>query len=726
MQIASRAVLLVLCVTGALAEEPMRLLAGSKGGTYHRVATQLAERWSAEGHACVALDTPGSLQNLIMLGLGQGQIGIAQSDCFGRLGDHPRLRRVLDDVRLLVPLYSEELHVLVRRDSGVATPLDLRARSISLGPPDSGTMITARAMLELHGLDPVRDVSASYLANDEALGRLLDGSLDAMCFVGGAPLPLLALLSDQDAARVQLVSLVPEAIERAVGRGYYTRAVLPAGTYLWQHDPVTTVATQATLVARADVPPELVAKLLASLFEGAAELSAQHPKWREVDPDGALALLERAPLPLHDGARQALVAWQRRAALDGRIDFSLLTGPADGTYDRLGSALARAVGGLRVSPIKGRGSLQNAIALAMGAADTALLQGDLVALLAARSDLSPLVADLRVIAPLYFEELHLVVRRELALRTPAELAGRRVSLGEAGSGSSLSAMALIQSLGLAGKIDARFLSQAVALQSLRDGTLDAAILVAGQPLPALAELPADAAAGLDILSLPEPVAPYRRAPIHAASYPWLGREVASWSTPCLLVARRGVSPLLVAGLLAAIHAEPGRSALIAAHPKAGESTRALELELALGGVWRLHAAALGELAKDLEPRLAPLRAALSGNDEGARIAAVEGLAHPALAPLAARELVAALAGSSELARTAARALELAGEVAEEPLVALLTAADPTARMRAAVALGTLGTRTCAGPLARAAREDADPGVRAAAAIAMALREAARD
>ena len=107
---------------------------------------------------------------------------------------------------------------------------------------------------------------------------------------------------------------------------------------------------------------------------------------------------------------------------------------------------------------------------------------------------------LRALANLYQESLHLVVRRGAKIAKVADLAGKRVSLGEDGSGTGITARLLLRAYGLSDKkIRAQALSSAQAAEKIKAKKLDAFFAVGGAPIPAVTDL---AAAGLvDILPL---------------------------------------------------------------------------------------------------------------------------------------------------------------------------------------------------------------------------------
>jgi TRAP transporter TAXI family solute receptor len=154
----------------------------------------------------------------------------------------------------------------------------------------------------------------------------------------------------------------------------------------------------------------------------------------------------------------------------------LATGQPGGMYDRFGAQYVARLGhiGLRTVAVPSGGSLDNLRSLLRGEVDVAFVQGGTY----------PLVADpetkLRGIAAIYLEPLWVFHRGGPTLRSISEFAGRRVSIGLPGSGTSAVAAALLKEHGIdpTGP-DVERLANPMARQRLEQGTLHAAFFVTG-------------------------------------------------------------------------------------------------------------------------------------------------------------------------------------------------------------------------------------------------------
>jgi TRAP transporter TAXI family solute receptor len=99
------------------------------------------------------------------------------------------------------------------------------------------------------------------------------------------------------------------------------------------------------------------------------------------------------------------------------------------------------------------------------------------------------MGELRAIARLYSELVHIVVPADSDIHTIADLAGHRVSLGEEGSGTLIDMRILLKAHGLSETdIEPVYLRPDRSGDLLIKGELDAFAIIGGTPLPAVADL----------------------------------------------------------------------------------------------------------------------------------------------------------------------------------------------------------------------------------------------
>ncbi|MCX7298792.1 MAG: ABC transporter substrate-binding protein [Rhodobacterales bacterium] len=110
-------------------------------------------------------------------------------------------------------------------------------------------------------------------------------------------------------------------------------------------------------------------------------------------------------------------------------NLRLSAGSKGGEYLQFAEALskvARETGSdIVIDVLESDGAVMNAERLANGEADLGLLQSD-----------TPLPPDVEGVVALFPEMMHIVARQDAGIGTPADLAGKRVALMPAGSGSN--------------------------------------------------------------------------------------------------------------------------------------------------------------------------------------------------------------------------------------------------------------------------------------------------
>lgn len=187
--------------------------------------------------------------------------------------------------------------------------------------------------------------------------------------------------------------------------------------------------------------------------------------------------------------------------------FRIGTGGTAGTYYPIGGLIANAISTppqLVSTAVASNGSVANVNAIVGGAAESGFVQADVAYWAYSGTgvfDGKPKVAELRSIANLYPESVHLVVRKAANVKGVADLKGKKVSLDEPGSGTLLNARAILAAFGVTEKdISAEYLKPNQAAEKMKDGSVDAFFFTGGYPAAAISEL-ASTGSGIEILPI---------------------------------------------------------------------------------------------------------------------------------------------------------------------------------------------------------------------------------
>ena len=189
-------------------------------------------------------------------------------------------------------------------------------------------------------------------------------------------------------------------------------------------------------------------------------------------------------------------------ACGGSGAMTMGTGGTAGTYYAYGGILGNQIktsAGITVNVVSTDGSKANILGIDAGNYQLATVQSDVMAYAAAgtRSFESEGALDsFRVIGGLYAEALQLVTM-DPEIKSVADLKGKKVSIGAAGSGVYFNAIDVLQAAGLTeADIIPQYQSFGDSADALKDRKIDAAFIVAGAPTPAIQELCTSATAYL--------------------------------------------------------------------------------------------------------------------------------------------------------------------------------------------------------------------------------------
>ena len=187
--------------------------------------------------------------------------------------------------------------------------------------------------------------------------------------------------------------------------------------------------------------------------------------------------------------------------------FRIGTGGTAGTYYPIGGMIANAVsqpGKIVATAQATSGSLGNVNGIVGGAMESGFSQSDVATWAQKGTGIfegKPNVPGLRMIANLYPESLHIVVKKGSGFKSVADLKGKRVALDEPGSGTLINARLVLAAYGLK-ETDIRpeYIKPNQAGDKMKDGSLDAFFFTGGAPAGAIAEL-ATSGSGIELLPI---------------------------------------------------------------------------------------------------------------------------------------------------------------------------------------------------------------------------------
>jgi TRAP transporter TAXI family solute receptor len=255
----------------ARTQELTTFVTGPAGGEYTRVVEALLGTLRKGGRQVrvLGVETEGSIENALLIGRGQADLGLVQSDVawLATTGAGPfAVDGPLKRLVALGSLYPEPVHIVVPAQSSIRTVEDLRGKRVDLGTPQSGTRLNALSILQAHRIAAKDLAEARGDGPSAAMQALRNGRIDAFFSTVGAPARELQRFAVE--FPIRLVPLEPEATKRLLVEQPGLVAIqIPANTYPGQAEPRATVAATALLIGSVDKPDDEVKALLQLAFE---------------------------------------------------------------------------------------------------------------------------------------------------------------------------------------------------------------------------------------------------------------------------------------------------------------------------------------------------------------------------------------------------------------------------------------------------------------------------
>ncbi|MGR2737162.1 TAXI family TRAP transporter solute-binding subunit [Billgrantia sp. Q4P2] len=246
--------------------------------------------------------TGGSAFNARALAAGELDLAIAQSDVVYQAyhGEAGFEGEAVDQLRTVMGLHAEPLHLVCSRESGITEVRDIAGKRVNIGNPGSGIRFTVEQALQALeiGLD---DFEPFSLTAPEGVDFLRDRRVDCFFYtigIGGAALQDIS--TTQDVVFVPMDDAVLEAL--VAEHPYYAFTEVPAGTYRGQEEDITLFGVKALFVTTTDLDEEVAYNVTKAVLDNLEDFTRIHPALNLLTAEDFLSGLGA---PLHPGAERA-------------------------------------------------------------------------------------------------------------------------------------------------------------------------------------------------------------------------------------------------------------------------------------------------------------------------------------------------------------------------------------------------------------------------------------
>jgi TRAP transporter TAXI family solute receptor len=265
-------------------QNTIAIVSGNLNGTYVTIAYDLS----------AVLDDGDNLRVLPIIGKGGAQnirdvrfmkgvdLGITQSNLLGLFRRTNEIGPIDEKLVYIAKLFNEELHVIVRADSGITSIEQLQGKRINFSDIGSGTQLSTRDIFERLGIK-TEEVN---MGQADAFEKLKSGEIAASVLIAGKPAGSIIKLKASDGYR-----LLPVPYPKQLQNDYLP-ATLSSDTYPGLIEPgraVDTVAVGAVLFAynwpKGSERHRRIEKFVQAFFPKLAEFQQppRHVKWRETN-----------------------------------------------------------------------------------------------------------------------------------------------------------------------------------------------------------------------------------------------------------------------------------------------------------------------------------------------------------------------------------------------------------------------------------------------------------
>jgi len=279
---------------------------GGTGGVYYPMGGGMANVLSRylPGVQATARVTGGSVDNLKLIGSKQSEVGLVMVDAArDALKGEDKFKGNPVDVRTLMVLYPNRMHVVTVEGKGIEKMSDLKGKRVSTGSPGSATEVMAFRVIEAAGLDRDKDMRRERLGVAESTNALKDGKIDAYFWVGGLPTAAVTDLGATPGVKLKLIdhSDTVDKMNAKYG-GLYSEGVIPAKTYPGQDQDNKIAVVQNILVTNASMPDQTAYDIVKTLFEKRDEVALSHGEAKAIVLDTQNN--KNTTIPWHPGAEK--------------------------------------------------------------------------------------------------------------------------------------------------------------------------------------------------------------------------------------------------------------------------------------------------------------------------------------------------------------------------------------------------------------------------------------
>ncbi|WP_456417832.1 TAXI family TRAP transporter solute-binding subunit [Thiolapillus sp.] len=287
---------------------------GPAGGTFQIVANAIQTYKPVKeikAFTVKAQSSAGSVENLRKVNSGRADFGVVYSGhvYLGRNGKMKNDKKKYENVLAVSFLYGAPAQLVVRKGSGITSTKDLVGKKVGVGNAGSGAFANCELFFNHLGIwDKIERNAMGY---NDAAAAFGNNQLDAFWLFTAFPSGAVVMAAQTN--DIELIDLGADAESSGFYKEYpyFSKLTIPAGTYKGVDTDVSSFQDSALWVANADVPEEVVYKLLSTIYtdEGLAHMVGQKKTFKSMTIENAV---NGIVTPMHPGA---IKFWKEKGVL---------------------------------------------------------------------------------------------------------------------------------------------------------------------------------------------------------------------------------------------------------------------------------------------------------------------------------------------------------------------------------------------------------------------------
>ena len=281
----------------------LNIATGGTAGTYYPIGGAMAEilNNNIQGMNASAQSTGATVANINMLKEGSVDLAIVQNDItyYAANGIEMFKDKKVDNLKGIATLYPETCQIVTLESTGIKSIADLKGKRVAVGAMGSGAEANARQILEAYGIT-YDDIDEQFLSFSEAASALKDGNVDAAFVTAGYPTAAVQDIASQN--KVRLLPIEADKADALIAKyPFYTKVMIPAGTYAGFEEEVPGISVMAMLVCTDKVDEQLGYDITKALFSNLDRIKAAHSVGKLITKEGAM---EGMPIQMNAGAEK--------------------------------------------------------------------------------------------------------------------------------------------------------------------------------------------------------------------------------------------------------------------------------------------------------------------------------------------------------------------------------------------------------------------------------------